>query len=105
MTTNSLPIKIESAPAAPGTLAALEVGQSARVQRVGGSGTLRRRLMEMGLVAGAQVTLVRIAPLGDPLQIRVRGYDLALRRAEARLVSLIVPALPAETAAPVEDPA
>jgi Fe2+ transport system protein FeoA len=43
----------------------------------------------MGLVAGARVTLVRTAPLGDPLQIRVRGYDLALRRAEAQLVHLL----------------
>lgn len=93
----------ELPPAAPATLAALQVGQSARVQRVGGSGTLRRRLMEMGLVAGAQVTLVRVAPLGDPLQIRVRGYDLALRRAEARLVSLILPAHDAAPPAPSED--
>lgn len=73
------------------TLANLKCGESARVRRVGGSGALRRRLMEMGLVAGAEVLLVKAAPLGDPLQIRVRGYDLALRRAEARLVELASP--------------
>lgn len=72
------------------TLDALPVGQSARVRRVGGPDSLRRRLMEMGLVSGALILLVRTAPLGDPLQIRVRGYDLALRRAEARLVELVV---------------
>lgn len=76
----------------PRTLEELAVGGRARVLRVGGSGALRTRLMEMGLVAGAQVTLVKAAPLGDPLQIRVRGYDLALRRAEARLVELVLPA-------------
>jgi Fe2+ transport system protein FeoA len=75
----------------PRTLEELAVGGRARVLRVGGSGALRTRLMEMGLVAGAQVTLVKAAPLGDPLQIRVRGYDLALRRAEARLVELVLP--------------
>lgn len=84
MTSQSIP------PATSGTLAALSIGQSGRVQRVGGSGTLRRRLMELGLVAGATVTLVRVAPLGDPLQIRVRGYDLAMRRAEAQLVELLL---------------
>jgi len=70
------------------TLESLPIGACARVRRVGGSGTLRRRLMDMGIVTGAQVLLVRHAPLGDPLQIHVRGYDLALRRAEAKLVEV-----------------
>jgi len=53
------------------------------IVKVEGSGEIRRRLLEMGLVAGAEVEMARTAPLGDPVQIRLRGYDLALRKKEA----------------------
>jgi Fe2+ transport system protein FeoA len=68
------------------TLAHLPVGVKARVISVGGEGSVARRLMEMGVVPGAPVRVVRVAPLGDPLQIRVRGYHLALRRTEAQTI-------------------
>lgn len=68
------------------TLAHLPVGVKARVISVGGAGSVARRLMEMGVVPGAPVSVVRVAPLGDPLQIRVRGYHLALRRTEAQTI-------------------
>ena len=68
------------------TLAQLPIGVRARVISVGGSGSVARRLMEMGVVPGAPVSVVRVAPLGDPLQIRVRGYHLALRRTEAQTI-------------------
>lgn len=70
------------------TLAHLPVGVRARVISVGGDGSVARRLMEMGVVPGAPVSVVRVAPLGDPLQIRVRGYHLALRRTEAQTISV-----------------
>lgn len=74
------------------SLAGLPFGVTARVLSVAGLGTVARRLMEMGLVPGAPVTVVKAAPFGDPIQVRVRGYHLALRRAEAS--SIIVDARP-----------
>lgn len=65
------------------TLDALEVGQEAEVRGVGGPGDMTVRLLEMGFVVGTRVRLVKVAPLGDPLELRVRGYHLSLRRAEA----------------------
>ncbi len=75
------------------TLAELALGGRARVRRVraavdGDAGDLSLRLMEMGFVPGTLVTLVKRAPLGDPLELRVRGGHVSLRRAEARLVEV-----------------
>jgi len=64
----------------------LSQGVSARVAQVQGSGTLSRRLMEMGVMPGAPIRVVKVAPLGDPIQICVRNYHLALRRDEARTI-------------------
>ncbi len=66
-----------------GTLASLAVGETAVVARVLGDRAVARRLLEMGLVPGTAVTVRRVAPLGDPLELRVRGYALSIRRAEA----------------------
>lgn len=68
------------------TLEQLARGQRARIVRIGGQRALRRRLLDMGLVTGETVTLTAIAPLGDPLELRVKGYRLSLRKEEARLV-------------------
>jgi ferrous iron transport protein A len=72
------------------SLDALEAGRHARVTAVRGSGAVARRLMEMGVVPGAPVRVVKAAPLGDPLEVRVRNYHLALRRSEARTVSVMM---------------
>lgn len=77
------------APAAV-SLDALEAGRHARVTAVRGSGALARRLMEMGVVPGAPVRVIKAAPLGDPLEVRVRNYHLALRRSEAQTVSVVM---------------
>jgi ferrous iron transport protein A len=71
------------------TLARLPVGAQARVISIDGSGAIARRLMEMGVVPGAPVRVIKAAPLGDPIEIRVRGYHLALRRTEAQTISVI----------------
>ena len=71
------------------TLDSLEAGTQARVLDVRGEGALARRLMEMGVVPGAPVRVIKAAPLGDPLEIRVRNYHLALRRSEARTISVV----------------
>lgn len=68
------------------TLDELELGQRARVAAVAGEGRMRVRLLEMGFVPGVEVALVKRAPLGDPLELRLRGYHVSLRRAEARHV-------------------
>jgi len=72
------------------TLDRLPVGASARVAAVGGSGPVARRLMEMGVVPGAPVRVVKFAPLGDPLEVRVRNYHLALRRSEAETITVMM---------------
>jgi ferrous iron transport protein A len=67
-------------------LSDLTPGQSARIQRI--EGGARQRLQEMGLIRGTTVQFVRAAPLGDPIEIRVRGYSLSLRRQEAQAVTV-----------------
>ncbi len=70
------------------SLASLPIGAHARVVSVNGTGDVARRLMEMGVVPGAPVRVIKTAPLGDPIEIRVRGYHLALRRAEAQTITV-----------------
>ena len=70
------------------TLDKLAVGSSAIIRTVGGSGALRCRLLDMGLIPRTQVTLQKIAPMGDPIEIRVRGYELTLRLEDARKIEL-----------------
>lgn len=64
----------------------MPVGQSGKVVSVGGEGRIRRRLFDMGVTPGAGFTVVKFAPLGDPIEIRIRGYALTLRKSEAALV-------------------
>jgi ferrous iron transport protein A len=64
-------------------LSQLSPGRPAKVRRIEGQPSVRQRLQEMGLVRGAPVQFIRAAPLGDPIEIRVRGYSLSLRRQEA----------------------
>lgn len=78
------------------TLAQLAVGASATVRAFPQAGPAFTRLREMGLLPGTRITLVRTAPLGDPLEIQVRGYRLSLRKTEAALVE--IEPIPAATA-------
>lgn len=70
------------------TLADLAVRERARVLGVGGTTSLRRRLLEMGVLPGTPIEIVRVAPLGDPIELRLRGYALSLRRADAAAVTV-----------------
>lgn len=70
------------------TLADLKAGQMARVVNVSGSGPVAKRLMEMGIVPGVLVRVVKAAPFGDPIEVRVRGYNLAMRRNEAESIEV-----------------
>jgi ferrous iron transport protein A len=70
------------------SLAHLPIGSEAKVSAVNGDNAITRRLMEMGVVPGVSVRVVKTAPFGCPMEIRVRGYNLALRRAEAESISV-----------------
>ena len=70
------------------SLADLPLGRAAKVTRVDGPRAFRRRLLEMGLVPGTEVKVVAIAPLGDPLQIQVRGGHWSIRRSEAAQIAV-----------------
>ena len=70
----------------PTTLDALLPGQSATISRLTGGGAVRRRLMDMGLTAGAEIRVLRRAPLGDPIEYELRGYHLSLRKSEAETI-------------------
>lgn len=70
------------------TLKELRVGKKARVVKLHGEGAVRRRLMDMGLTRGTEVTVRRVAPFGDPIELTLRGYELSLRRADAEMVEI-----------------
>jgi ferrous iron transport protein A len=74
------------------TLDTLPIGQEAVITAVGGEGALRCRLLDMGLIPKTAVRIEKTAPLGDPLELRVRGYALSLRKEDARNISVEVKA-------------
>ena len=71
------------------TLPELPIGSEGRVTAVNGSGRITKRLMEMGVVPGVGVKIIKSAPFGDPIEVRVRGYSLAMRRSEAEAIEVI----------------
>jgi len=70
------------------TLAELSTGQTARIVRVGNAGAIRKRIVDMGAVRGTRVTVAKVAPLGDPIEIKIRGYSLTLRKEEASAITV-----------------
>jgi Fe2+ transport system protein FeoA len=70
------------------TLDKLPVGQTGVIVRVGGAGELRQHLLDMGLIPRTRVTMFKVAPMGDPVELHLRGYSLTLRREDARMIEL-----------------
>ncbi len=70
------------------TLKEVKPGATARVVKVGGGGPVKRRIMEMGITKGVEVYVRKVAPLGDPIEVTVRGYELSLRKADAELIEV-----------------
>ena len=70
------------------TLRDVRVGQKATVVKLHGEGALKRRIMDMGITRGIEVYVRRVAPLGDPMELTVRGYELSLRRADAEMIEI-----------------
>ncbi len=71
------------------TLKELPVGRSGMITAVGGEGSLRCRLLDMGLIPNTRVTVQKIAPMGDPMEIRLRGYELTLRLDDAARIEIL----------------
>ena len=68
----------------------MKVGETGLIKTISGEGRIRRRLFDMGVTPGAEVYLRKVAPLGDPIEVTLRGYELTLRKSEAALISLEV---------------
>ncbi len=65
------------------TLKDIKVGHSAKVTKINGEGALRRRIMDMGITKGVEIYVRKVAPLGDPMELNLRGYELSLRKEDA----------------------
>lgn len=70
------------------TLKDVKVGQTARVVRLHGEGAVKRRIMDMGITKGVEVFVRKVAPLRDPMELAVRGYELSLRKADAEIIEI-----------------
>lgn len=70
------------------TLRQAKIGRPVKVVKVHGEGALRRRIMDMGITKGVEVCIRKTAPLGDPLEITVRGYELSIRKADAEMIEI-----------------
>jgi len=72
------------------TLNQLKPGERATIVKVGGEGPVRRRILDMGVVKGSEIEVVRVAPLGDPVEFLIKGYNLSLRKSEAQQIQVEV---------------
>ena len=70
------------------TLREVKVGQTCTIKRLHGEGAVKRRIMDMGLTRGVEVFVRKVAPLGDPMELTVRGYELSIRKADAEMVEV-----------------
>ena len=70
------------------TLREVKVGDAVKIVRIGGNGQVKRRVMDMGLTKGTEVSVRKIAPLGDPIELTVRGYELSIRKDEAYVIEV-----------------
>ncbi len=70
------------------TLKDIKVGSSATVVKLNGQGAVKRRIMDMGITKGVKIDVCKVAPLGDPIEIKVRGYQLSLRKADAEMIEV-----------------
>lgn len=70
------------------TLKQTKIGETVTVVKLHGEGAVRRRIMDMGITKGAEINVRKVAPLGDPVEITVRGYELSLRRADAEMIEV-----------------
>lgn len=72
-----------------GTLREAKIGQTVTVKKLNGEGSIKRRIMDMGITKGVEIYVRRVAPLGDPVEVTVRGYELSLRKADAEMIETV----------------
>ena len=70
------------------TLRTVKPGQTVSIIKISGEGPVRRRIMDMGITRGTEITVRKVAPLGDPIEVNVRGYELSLRRGDAEMIEV-----------------
>jgi ferrous iron transport protein A len=70
------------------TLKDAKIGESVKVVKIHGEGALKRRIMDMGITKGIDIRIRKVAPLGDPMELTVRGYELSIRRADAEMIEI-----------------
>ena len=70
------------------TLKEARIGETVRVVKLHGEGALRRRIMDMGITRGVEVCIIKVAPLGDPIELTVRGYELSIRKSDAEMIEV-----------------
>lgn len=70
------------------TLRQAKIGETVRVVKLHGEGAVKRRIMDMGITKGVEINIRRAAPLGDPIEVTVRGYELSLRKADAEMIEI-----------------
>ena len=70
------------------TLRDVEIGGTAKVKKLHGEGAIKKRIMDMGITKGVEIYVRKVAPLGDPVEINVRGYELSLRKADAQMIEV-----------------
>ncbi len=70
------------------TLKDVQIGETVVVRKIHGEGAIKRRIMDMGITKGVEITIRKVAPLGDPVEITVRGYELSLRKADAESIEI-----------------
>lgn len=71
------------------TLKEVSVGQTVKVAKLNGEGPVKRRIMDMGITKGVEVYVRKVAPLGDPIEVTVRGYELSIRKADAAMIEVV----------------
>lgn len=70
------------------TLREVKVGDNVKVTKINGTGAVKRRIMDMGITKGVEIEIRRVAPLGDPIELTVRGYQLSIRKADAQMIEV-----------------
>lgn len=70
------------------TLKQVEIGETVKVVKLHGQGAVKRRIMDMGITKGVEISVRKVAPLGDPIEVTVRGYELSLRKADAEMIEV-----------------
>jgi ferrous iron transport protein A len=70
------------------TLKEVKIGETVKVSRINGEGAVKRRIMDMGITRGTEIYVRKVAPLGDPVEVTVRGYELSIRKADAAMVDV-----------------